>query len=121
MLRRSLLPTDATLIRAEAVLERMVEFADRAVRRNDPAMRWLLTQIASIASEILDGFPVEFWRIAEDRDGVFPSFGRSMGILPSMSLARGRSPAVAGVCAHQLRQVLRLSVESGRTTGHHDH
>jgi hypothetical protein len=52
----------------------MVEFADRAVRRNDPAMRRLLTQIASIASEILDGFPVEFWRIAEDRDGLFPQF-----------------------------------------------
>jgi AAA domain, putative AbiEii toxin, Type IV TA system/AAA domain len=74
LLRRSLLPTDATLIRAEEVLERMVEFADRAVRRNDPAMRRLLTQIASIASEILDGFPVEFWRIAEDCDGVFPQF-----------------------------------------------
>ena len=74
LLRRSLLPTDASLIRAEAVLKRMVEFADRAVRRNDPAIRRLLTQIASIASEILDGFPVEFWRIAEDRDGVFPQF-----------------------------------------------
>ena len=74
LLRRALLPTDASLIRAEAVLERMVEFADRAVRRNDPAMRRLLTQIASIASEILDGFPVEFWRIAEDRDGLFPQF-----------------------------------------------
>jgi hypothetical protein len=61
-------------MRAEAVLERMVEFADRAVRRNDPAMRRLLTQIASIASEILDGFPVEFWRVAEDRDGLFPQF-----------------------------------------------
>ena len=73
-LRRSLLPTDATLIRDEAVLERMVEFADRAVRRNDPAMRRLLTQIASIASEILDGFPVEFWRIAEDHGGLFPQF-----------------------------------------------
>jgi energy-coupling factor transporter ATP-binding protein EcfA2 len=74
LLRKSLLPTDAALIRAEAVLECMVELADRAVRRNDPAMRRLLTQIASIASEILDGFPVEFWRIAEDRDGVFPQF-----------------------------------------------
>jgi len=73
-LRRSLLPTDASLIRDEAVLERMVEFADRAVQRNDPAMRRLLTQIASIASEILDGFLVEFWRIAEDRDGWFPQF-----------------------------------------------
>ena len=49
-------------------------FATDAVRRNDPAMRRLLTQIASIASEILDGFPVEFWRIAEDREGVFPQF-----------------------------------------------
>ena len=74
LLRRSLLPTDAALIRAETVLERMVEFAERAVRRNDPAMRRLLMQIASIASEILDGFPIEFWRIAEDRDGVFPQF-----------------------------------------------
>jgi putative AbiEii toxin of type IV toxin-antitoxin system len=74
VLRRALLPTDASLVRAEAVLERMVEFADRAVRRNDPALRRLLTQIASIASEILDGFPVEFWRIAEDHDGLFPQF-----------------------------------------------
>jgi len=73
-LRQSLLPTDAVLIRAEAVLERMVEFADRAMRRNDPAMRRLLTQIASMASEILDDFPLAFWRIAEDRDGVFPQF-----------------------------------------------
>jgi hypothetical protein len=52
----------------------MVEFADRASRHNDPAMRRLLLQIASIASEILDGFPVEFWRIAADRDGLFPQF-----------------------------------------------
>jgi energy-coupling factor transporter ATP-binding protein EcfA2 len=74
LLRRSLLPTDAALIRAETVLECMVAFADRAVRRNDPAMRRLLTQIASIASEILAGFPVEFWRIAEDHDGMFPQF-----------------------------------------------
>jgi len=73
-LRRSLLPTDASLIRDEAVLERMVEFADRAVRRNDPALRRLLTQIAAIASEILEGFPVEFWRIAADHDGLFPQF-----------------------------------------------
>src|SRR5207244_543207 len=68
------LPHDAVLITAAEVLERMVEFADRAMRRNDPAIRRLLTQIASIASEILDGFPVEFWRIAEDHDGVFPQF-----------------------------------------------
>jgi predicted ATP-binding protein involved in virulence len=37
-------------------------------------MRRLLMHIASIASEILDGFPVEFWRIAADRDGWFPQF-----------------------------------------------
>src|SRR5262249_2282501 len=47
LLRRSLLPTDASLIRDAAVLEQMVEFADRAWRRNDPAMRRLLAQIAS--------------------------------------------------------------------------
>jgi energy-coupling factor transporter ATP-binding protein EcfA2 len=74
LLRMSLFPTDATLVRAGIVLERMVEFAERAVRRNDPAMRRLVTQIASIASEILDGYPIEFWRIAKDRDGVFPQF-----------------------------------------------
>jgi hypothetical protein len=61
-------------MRDEAILERMVEFADRAVRRNDPAMRRLLSQIASMASEILDGFPIEFWRIATDRAGLFPQF-----------------------------------------------
>src|SRR5215471_12150989 len=74
LLRRSLLPTDASLIRDAAVLEQMVEFADRAWRRNDPAMRRLLAQIASIASEILEGFPIEFWRIAADQDGLFPQF-----------------------------------------------
>src|SRR5215471_13397782 len=74
LLRRSLLPTDASLIRDAAVLEQMVDFADRAWRRNDPAMRRLLAQIASIASEILEGFPIEFWRIAADQDGLFPQF-----------------------------------------------
>ena len=73
-LRRSLLPTDASLIRDEAVLERIVEFAERASQHNDPAMRRLLALITAIASEILEGFPVEFWRIAEDRDGLFPQF-----------------------------------------------
>jgi len=51
----------------------MVECADRAVRRNDPAMRGLLTQIASIASEYSMAFP-SILRIAADRDGVFPQF-----------------------------------------------
>ena len=35
-LRRSLLPTDASLVRDEAILERMVEFADRAPRKHYP-------------------------------------------------------------------------------------
>jgi hypothetical protein len=101
LLRRSLLPTDAALIRAEAVLERMVEFAHRAVRRNDPAMRRLLTQIASIASEILDGFPVEFWRIAEDRDGMFPQFRTLDGDLAFDVFSQG-TQAVLQWLAHVL-------------------
>lgn len=73
-LRQSLLPTDATVLRDEAMLATMVDFAQRAAQRNDPAMRRLLMQISAIASEILAGFPVEFWGIAEDRDGLFPQF-----------------------------------------------
>jgi len=73
-IRAGLLPTDATLMRDEAILAQMVEFADRSVRRNDPSLRRLLTQIGTIASEILEGFPIEFWRIAEDREGRFPQF-----------------------------------------------
>ena len=73
-IRQALIPTDAVLMRDEGTLACMVDLAERARRRNDPALRHLLTQIATIASEILEGFPIEFWRIAEDRDGLFPQF-----------------------------------------------
>lgn len=72
--RQTLLPTDAGLMRDEGMLACMVDLAEQATRRNDPALRRLLTQIATIASEILAGFPIEFWRIAEDRDGQYPQF-----------------------------------------------
>lgn len=72
--RRTLLPTDDTLIRDAAFLERMVELSSRATQRNDPTLRQLLGQIAAIASEILEAFPVTFWGIAGDRDGFFPQF-----------------------------------------------
>src|SRR5712691_6349104 len=87
--RRALFQTHSSLIRDEAVIESIIELDYRAYRQNDPAIRNIINKVAAIASEITESFPIEFLRIAEDEDGLFPQFRTPDGDVPFNVLSQG--------------------------------
>jgi hypothetical protein len=87
--RRALLPTDPGLIRDEVAIASMVELNSRAYRWNDPALHGIIAQVATIASEITEGFPMQFLRVAEDQDGLVPQFSTPDGDIPFTVLSQG--------------------------------
>jgi hypothetical protein len=87
--RRALLPTNPVLIRDEVAIASMVELNSRAYRWNDPALHGIIAQVATIASEITEGFPMQFLRVAEDQDGLVPQFSTPDGDLPFNVLSQG--------------------------------
>lgn len=87
--RTALFQTNASLIRDEAVMESIIELDYRAYRQNDPGIRSIINKVAAMASEITEGFPIEFLRIAEDEDGLFPQFRTPDGDMPFNVLSQG--------------------------------
>ena len=71
------------------VIQQMVELDYRSYRENKPAVRQVLNHIAELASEITEGFPVQFARIGEDDQGLFPVFKTPDGELPLHVLSQG--------------------------------
>jgi energy-coupling factor transporter ATP-binding protein EcfA2 len=87
--RLALLATDPGLIRDEVAIASMVELNSRAYRWNDPALHGIIAQVATIASEITEGFPMQFLRVAEDQDGLVPQFSTPDGDIPFTVLSQG--------------------------------
>jgi hypothetical protein len=52
-------------------------------------MHSIIAQVAAIASEVTAGFPMQFLRVAEDQDGLFPQFRTPDGDLPFNVLSQG--------------------------------
>jgi hypothetical protein len=87
--RRALLPTNPVLIRDEVAIESLVELHSRGYRWNDPALHGIIAQVATIASEITEGFPMQFLRVAEDQEGLVPLFRTPDGDVPFNVLSQG--------------------------------
>lgn len=87
--RYELLATDATMVSDESVIRQMIDLDYAAYRQGKPHIRRFIEQVASIASEITDGFPVEFLGIGQDERGLFPEFKTPDGILPLNVLSQG--------------------------------
>ena len=87
--RRELIPTDAALVSDESVVRKMVDLDYAAYRRSSPQMRHLIEKVASVASEITEGFPIDFTGIGEDRKGLFPEFRTPDGDVPLDVLSQG--------------------------------
>ena len=87
--RSKLTVTDATLVDDESVIRKMVELDYAAYRRRRPQIRGLIEMVASVASEITEGYPIEFLGIAEDGRGLFPEFKTPDGNLPLNVLSQG--------------------------------
>ena len=87
--RYELIATDATMVSDESVIRQMIDLDYAAYRQGKPHIRRFIEQVASIASEITDGFPVEFLRVGQDEQGLFPEFQTPDGILPLNVLSQG--------------------------------
>lgn len=92
--RRRLMPTDAALVSDEWVIQKMVDLDYAAYRRKQPQIHELLKTVAKVASEITEGYPVEFLRVSEDERGLFPEFQTIDGDLPVNVLSQGTQSTI---------------------------
>ncbi len=92
--RRRLMPTDAVLVSDESVIQKMVDLDYASYRRKQPQIRQLIDTVARVASEITEGYPLEFLSIGEDDLGLFPEFQTIDGSLPLNALSQGTQSIV---------------------------
>lgn len=81
--------TSASIVRDEQIVQQIVELDYRSYRQKKPSMRRILNDIASLASEITEGYPIEFSGIAEDKRGLYPEFETPDGKMPLDVLSQG--------------------------------
>lgn len=79
----------ASLIRDDEIVQEMIELDYRAYRQKKPAMRGIIRKIALLASEITEGFSIEFAEISEDERGLYPAFETPDGVVPLDVLSQG--------------------------------
>ena len=87
--RRDLLLTGAVLISDELLIQKIIDLDYAAYRLKKPIMRSVVDMIATITSDITDGFPIEFLNIESDSRGLFPKVRTRNGDLPLDSLSQG--------------------------------
>ena len=87
--RMALISTDAHLVSDEAIIKRMIDLDYTSYRRNQPHIRQLVDKVVTTASEITEGFPVEFLGVDEDGRGLFPKFRTPDGDVPLNVLSQG--------------------------------
>jgi len=87
--RSTFIPTYHSLVTDEDVVQKIIELDYKAYRQNNTSIRKIIDNIASIASEITEGFPMEFLRVEDDDEGLFPLFKTPDGELPLNCLSQG--------------------------------
>jgi hypothetical protein len=99
--RRSLLLANDSLVSDEAVIQKVVELDYQAYLEERPTIRELISSIGTIASQITEGFPIEFQGIKRDEGGYFPQFRTPDGDMPLNVLSQGTQSIIQWV-AHLL-------------------
>ena len=92
--RRRFIPTDASAVSDEIVVQKIIELDYRAYRQGAPAIRTIIDKTATIATEITEGYPIRFVRVDEDEDGLFPQFETPDGLVPLNVLSQGTQSLV---------------------------
>ena len=87
--RELLVATDAASIRDEAVIQRVIDLDYKSYRRKNPAIRAIVDEVAAIASQITEGFPISFVGVGEDDQGLYPEFQTPDGMVPLNVLSQG--------------------------------
>ena len=72
--RSKLMMAGNTLVSDEAVKQRFIDLDYTSSRRDKPVIKSYLSQIAVLATEITEDFPIEFIGVKEDKRGLYPAF-----------------------------------------------
>ena len=92
--RYRLVSEDASLVSDEDVVQEIIDLDYRSYLRQESAFRNIVVQIGEIASEITDGFPIQFSGVGEDDDGFFPEFSTVDGPMPLNTMSQGTQSVV---------------------------
>ena len=87
--RMKLMLAGNTLVSDNAVKQKIVDLDYASYRRDQPVIRATVERVALMASEITDGFPIQFLGVVEDAEGLFPMFRTPDGDLPLDVLSQG--------------------------------
>ena len=99
--RMKLMLAGSSLVSDKAVKQKIIDLDYAAYRRERPTIRATVDNVASMASEITEGFPIQFLGIAEDSEGLYPQFRTPDGDLPLDVLSQG-TQSIIQFLAHLL-------------------
>ena len=71
-----------TLVSDKAVKQRIVDLDYSSSRRQKPVIKTYLNQVASLAAQITEDFPIQFIGVEEDQEGLYPAFRTPDGDFP---------------------------------------
>ena len=87
--RRNLILSDASIVGDQEIIQRIVNLDYAAYRKKRPEIGDIIRKIISLASELTEGFPMNFLGIGEDERGLFPQVTTPSGVLPVHVLSQG--------------------------------
>jgi len=79
----------AAVVRDDIIIQELIALDYQAYREDRPEVRETINRIASICSQITEGFPVTFAGVSEDTDGLYPAFKTPDGKVPLSVLSQG--------------------------------
>jgi predicted ATP-binding protein involved in virulence len=79
----------SSLISDKEIIQRIINLDYRAHYQNKPSMRRIIDKIAAIASDVTEGFRIEFAGIKEDGRGFYLQFATPDGKVPLDVLSQG--------------------------------
>ena len=87
--RRKLILAGNSMISDKAVKQKIINLDYASYREKRPAIKATISLVASMASEIAEGFSIQFMGVAEDPEGLYPEFRTPDGDLPLDVLSQG--------------------------------
>ena len=87
--RIKLLLAGNLLVSDKAVKQKIIDLDYAAHRTNRPEIKAVINVVTSVASEITEGFPIQFIGVSEDSEGLYPKFRTPDGDLPLDVLSQG--------------------------------
>ena len=92
--RLALVSDNSSLISDEAVIQKIIDLDYRSYLKRKPEFRNIIVKIGEVASEIAEGFPIDFHGVDEDANGFYPEFSTLDGPLPLNTMSQGTQSIV---------------------------